>query len=70
MRTLAAWLESMLLQIPSYMKTECLQTKWDAAFLGRNGKDRVALIKSLLYIRVEKGAGGARYKKSKEVWSK
>jgi len=49
------------------MKTECFQQKEMQPFLGGNGKDRVVLIKSLLYTRVEKGAGGAGYKRSKEV---
>ncbi len=39
------------------MKTEFLQTKRDAEFLGGKGKDRVALIKSIIYVRV--GRGGA-----------
>ncbi len=53
-RTLVAWLKSTLLlkiqdqDIHIFMKTECLQTKWDAALFG-NRKDRVALIKTLIH---------------------
>ncbi len=32
--------------------------------LGRKGKDRVMLTKSLINARVRRGASGARYKKS------
>jgi hypothetical protein len=38
-RTLVTWLKSILLlkiechETHTYMKTECLQTKWDAAFI-------------------------------------
>ncbi len=47
------------------MKTECLQTKWDAAsFGGGKGNNRVALIKGWIYARAE------RYKRSKESKSK
>ncbi len=35
----------------THIKTECLQTKLDAAFLGEKGKERVPLIKSLIYAR-------------------
>ncbi len=44
------------------MKTKCLQTNRDAAYFGGKGKDRVVLIKSLIYSRVWKrplGGGGA-----------
>jgi len=38
------------------MKTECLQTKWDAAsFGGGKGNNRVALIKGWIYARAERG---------------
>jgi len=46
---------------------ECLQTKWDTAFLGGEKKERVALIKSLIYGRVEDVLGGACYKRSTKV---
>ncbi len=69
MRRLVAWLKSTLLlkigcqDTHIYMKTECLQTKWDTAFLGGKGKDKVALIKSLIYVSVGIGARrGALYK--------
>ncbi len=58
-RTLVAWLKStFLLKIKCrdthiYIKAECLQTKWDAALFCK-GKDRVVLIKSLIYARVWK----------------
>jgi len=39
-------------------------------YLGENGKDRVVLIKSLIYLRVGKGAWGACYKRFKESQSK
>jgi len=61
-RILVAWLNSIeLLKIECqdshiYMKTDCLPTKWDAAFLEGKGKDRVALIKSLIYARVGRSA--------------
>ncbi len=38
------------------MKTDGLQTKWDTSFLGGKERDRVALIKSLIYARVGRGA--------------
>jgi len=38
------------------MKTECFQTKWNAASFGMGKeKDRVMLIKSLINVRVENG---------------
>ncbi len=40
------WLKIGCQNTQIYMKTECLQTKWDAVFLGGKGKDRVALRKS------------------------
>ena len=42
------------------MKTECLETKRDAAHLGEKGKDRVALIKNIIYPRVGKRHLAAR----------
>jgi len=48
------------------MKTQCLQTKWDAELFGWERKDRVALIRSLSYPRLKR----VRYKRSKENWSK
>ncbi len=53
------------------METECLQKKQNEMqhYLGGKGKDRVMLIKSLIYLREEKGACGARYKRSKESQS-
>jgi len=45
-RTLVVWLKSsLLLKIECWdshicMKTKCLQTKWNATFLGGKGKDR------------------------------
>ncbi len=72
-RTIAAWLKSTLLlkvecfDTHIYMKTECLQKKWDAAFFGAwKGEDRVVLNKSLIYTRVKRGAWGVYYKISKE----
>jgi len=50
-----------------YMKMECLQTKWDAAFLGGKGKDRVTLIKSFFTQELEEVLGGAGYKRSIKV---
>jgi hypothetical protein len=38
-----------------YMKIECLQAKWDTAFLGGKEKDGVSLIKSLIYAKVGRG---------------
>jgi len=38
------------------MKTECLQTELDLAFLGEKRKDGVAIIKGLIYTRVGRGA--------------
>jgi len=47
-----------------YMKTECLQTKWNAAlFGGGKGKDRFALIKSFIYPGVKRGAWGVHCKR-------
>jgi len=37
--------------------------------MGGKGKDRVALIKSLIYARVGRGTLGVHYKKSKETKS-
>ncbi len=60
-RTRVTWLKStLLLKIECrdaniYMKTVCLQTKWDAAFLGEKEKDRDAVIKSLIYVRIGRG---------------
>jgi len=45
------------------MKMECFSTKQDAAFLGGKGKNKVALIKSLIYARVGSDACGAHYKR-------
>jgi len=56
-KKIVAWIKSTLflkigcLDTHIYMKTECIQTKWDAAFLGGKGKDRVALIENLIYKR-------------------
>jgi hypothetical protein len=52
-----------------YMKTECLETKWDTALFEWKGKDRVALIKSLIWTRVGRGTWGAHYKRYKWIWS-
>jgi len=52
-----------------YMKTECLQTKWDAASFWWKGKDIVLLIKSLIYVRVGRGTWGEGYIRSKGIWS-
>jgi len=49
------------------MKTEYLQTKWDARFLGGKVKDRFALIKSLIYARVGRCTRGECYKRSKSI---
>ncbi len=55
------------------MKTECLQMKLEAAFLflGGKGKDRVVIIKSLIYARVGRGTWkeleGVHYKRSTKV---
>ncbi len=52
------------------MEIKCLQTKWDAA-LFEKGKDRVALIKSLIYERVWKRSfEGRAIKDLKEVFQK
>ncbi len=62
MRTLVARLKStLLLKIDChdthiYMKTECLQKRESALLVGGKGKDRVTLIKSLIYTRVGRGA--------------
>ncbi len=61
MRTLVSWLKSILLlkiechNTHIYMKTECLQTKWEAVLFGKE-KDRIALIESLIYTRFGRGA--------------
>jgi len=68
-RTLVTWLKStLLLKIKyyvthNYMKTQFLQTKWDAALFGKGkdwvaGKERkvLALIKRLIYVREKIGA--------------
>ncbi len=39
-----------------YMKTEFLQTKWDAASFGvGKEKNRVTIIKSLIFARIRRG---------------
>jgi len=57
--TLVAWLKSTLIlkmecqYAHIYMKTECLQTKWDTTFFGWERIDRVSLIESLNFSRLE-----------------
>jgi len=52
------------------MKTECLQTKLDTALFWK-GKNKVALMKSLIYVRVwKRHFEGRAYKRSKESCSK
>jgi len=66
-RKLVAWLMSNLLlkiecqETHIYMKTECLQTKWDTVLLKKERKrpweqrwKELALFKSLIYARVER----------------
>ncbi len=71
-RTLFTGLKSTLL-----LKIECrdthtyMKTKWDKAlFGGGKGKDRVALIINLIYLRVKRGTWGACYKRAKESQTK
>jgi hypothetical protein len=48
-----------------------MKTKYNAALFGvGKGQNIVVLNKSLIYIRVERDLWGARYKRSKESWSK
>ena len=77
--TLLSWLKSTLLLKSKcfgttiYMKTQCLQTnqtqnywKWRKKYLrsGRRSRERVALIKSLIYARWKSHAWGAVAKSS------